>query len=316
MSNIKVILLGLNYSKNKNLKLEGCINDIYDFRDIFIDKFKIKSHNIEMYHDYSKIKPTRLNIIKILNRVVKEVNNSKLIDTLWIHYSGHGFCTLDYDGDENGLNDKINGDGEDGFDEMITTLDAEYIKDDQFNDIFSKLLPKKKLIAIFDCCHSGTILVLPYKYDYIYDRLVKDNTKYNKIVCDAILLSGCKDTQKSESQNGILKNNKYNGAFSSALIKCLKKNIYLSIDSILEEISKYLKYNRFLQEPQISSTISINKNTKLFYIDPCQEILNLKLSEYNNIISFCKKYLNNNIRYKKYLDYYTKKRNILITLIN
>jgi hypothetical protein len=78
-------------------------------------------------------------------------------DSLFFHYSGHGGTAKD------SQNDEI-----DGFDETILPLD--YAKNGQIIDdvIYENLvqpLPKGcRLTAIFDSCHSGTVLDLPYTY--------------------------------------------------------------------------------------------------------------------------------------------------------
>lgn len=74
-----------------------------------------------------------------------------------LHYSGHGGQTEDSDGDE-----------EDGFDEEIYPLDYETagsIIDDQMHEMLVKPLPAgTRLTVVMDCCHSATVLDLPYAY--------------------------------------------------------------------------------------------------------------------------------------------------------
>lgn len=71
--------------------------------------------------------------------------------------AGHGGQTKDLDGDE-----------EDGYDEVIYPVDfrtAGHIVDDEMHRIMVKsLLPGVRLTAIFDSCHSGSALDLPYIY--------------------------------------------------------------------------------------------------------------------------------------------------------
>lgn len=70
---------------------------------------------------------------------------------------GHGGQTKDLDGDE-----------EDGYDEVIYPVDFRqvgHITDDEMHRILVKpLQPGTRLTAIFDSCHSGTALDLPYIY--------------------------------------------------------------------------------------------------------------------------------------------------------
>jgi hypothetical protein len=61
---------------------------------------------------------------------------------------------------------KVGGDEVDGMDEVILPLDFKtkgYIVDDELHDLLVKPLKKGvRLTAIFDSCHSGTALDLPY----------------------------------------------------------------------------------------------------------------------------------------------------------
>ena len=74
-----------------------------------------------------------------------------------LHLPGHGGQTRDLDGDE-----------DDGYDEVIYPVDyksAGHIVDDQIHDIMVKpLKPGVRLTAIFDSCHSGSAMDLPYIY--------------------------------------------------------------------------------------------------------------------------------------------------------
>jgi len=78
-------------------------------------------------------------------------------DSLFFHYSGHGGQTKDLDGDE-----------DDAIDEVIYPLDhktAGHIVDDDIHTLLVKPLPAGcRLTAIFDSCHSGTAMDLPYVY--------------------------------------------------------------------------------------------------------------------------------------------------------
>jgi len=63
---------------------------------------------------------------------------------------------------------KIDGDEVDGYDETILPVDYKkngMIVDDEMNAIMVRPLPEGvRLTAVFDSCHSGTALDLPYIY--------------------------------------------------------------------------------------------------------------------------------------------------------
>jgi len=98
--------------------------------------------------------PTKANILRAMHWLVKDAQPN---DSLFFHYSGHGGQTKDLDGDE-----------EDGYDEVIYPVDfrtAGHIVDDDMHDIMVKQLKAGvRLTAIFDSCHSGSALDLPYIY--------------------------------------------------------------------------------------------------------------------------------------------------------
>ncbi|ORY60906.1 peptidase C14, caspase domain-containing protein [Pseudomassariella vexata] len=98
--------------------------------------------------------PTKQNILRAMHWLVKDARSN---DSLFFHYSGHGGQTKDLDGDE-----------PDGYDEVIYPVDFRsvgHITDDEMHRIMVKPLPcGVRLTAIFDSCHSGTALDLPYIY--------------------------------------------------------------------------------------------------------------------------------------------------------
>ncbi|KAF4566519.1 Metacaspase [Pleurotus pulmonarius] len=158
--------------------------------------------------DPSKL-PTRSNILQAMKWLVR---SGKPHDSLFFHYSGHGGQTPDLDGDEI-----------DGFDEVIFPVDHQdkgHITDDTMHDIMAssprlsqflavhmfllkvKPLPRNcRLTALFDCCHSGTALDLPYIYrtdGRVKKELVTPQARRRKSSpADVISFSGCEDGQTS-----------------------------------------------------------------------------------------------------------------------
>ncbi|KAI0998096.1 Metacaspase-1B [Podosphaera aphanis] len=98
--------------------------------------------------------PTKNNIIRAMGWLVQGCQPN---DALFFHFSGHGGQTKDLDGDE-----------DDGYDEVIYPVDfknAGHIVDDEIHNILVRPLPAgARLTAIFDSCHSGSCLDLPYIY--------------------------------------------------------------------------------------------------------------------------------------------------------
>jgi len=99
--------------------------------------------------------PTKKNILAGFKWLVRNVQPG---DSLLLHYSGHGGKVKNTDGTEAS-----------GYDQTIIPLDyhkAGQILDDDVHDLLCKDLPKGvRLTAIFDCCHSESIMDLPYIYN-------------------------------------------------------------------------------------------------------------------------------------------------------
>lgn len=100
------------------------------------------------------MQPTKANILRAMQWLVADAQPN---DALFLHYSGHGGQTKDLDGDE-----------EDGNDEVIYPVDfkqAGHIVDDEIHHTVVKpLRAGVRLTAIFDSCHSGSVMDLPYIY--------------------------------------------------------------------------------------------------------------------------------------------------------
>jgi len=298
---IKLLLFGLNY-KNTNHELNGCINDTLLMKNCLEKYLEIDQNEILLLTDDTDIKPTKNNIINSINQSIEEVNNGKY-DTLWVHYSGHGTYIKDTNNDENKEND-----GNIAKDEALYTLDDDIIIDDELNEIFSKLNSNKKLICIFDCCHSGTALDLPFKYNYMKNQFLNDS-KLNKIKCNAVLLSGCKDTQYSEDVYKISDKYDYNGAFTVAFIKSCQASYTVSLKTIIKNAFKFLKNNNFKQIPQLSCNFKSDINQP-FLVSKKRKFVIEKIKKIKYIISIFQFYYSIN-KNSIYMNYINKLKNLL-----
>ncbi|KAJ8520069.1 hypothetical protein ONZ45_g3096 [Pleurotus djamor] len=152
----KALSVGINYF-GQDGELAGCINDVLNITRFLCEQYGYSKDNIVTLTDDttdSRRMPTKENIIRAMNWLVSDAQPN---DSLFFHYSGHGGQTKDLDGDEG-----------DGFDEVIYPVDFEengHIVDDDMHEIMVKPLPPGcRLTAIYDSCHSGTALDLPYVY--------------------------------------------------------------------------------------------------------------------------------------------------------
>ncbi|CEJ54368.1 Putative Metacaspase-1 [Penicillium brasilianum] len=152
----KALLIGINYFGQKG-QLRGCINDVKNMSTYLNQNFGYAREDMVLLTDDQQnpmSQPTKANILRAMHWLVKDAQPN---DSLFFHYSGHGGQTPDLDGDE-----------DDGYDEVIYPVDfrvAGHIVDDEMHRIMVQTLrPGVRLTAIFDSCHSGSALDLPYIY--------------------------------------------------------------------------------------------------------------------------------------------------------
>ncbi|KAJ3288825.1 Ca(2+)-dependent cysteine protease [Borealophlyctis nickersoniae] len=167
----KALFIGINYFNTK-AALKGCINDVHNVHKWLTSNYPFAPNEClimtDDQQDPNKI-PTRANILAAFRWLVQGAQPG---DAFFLHYSGHGSQEKDTQGEE-----------AEGLDETIVPLDYEtngQIHDDDINSILVHPLPKGcRLTAIFDCCHSGSIMDLPFTYtvDGNLDVVVRDNTK-------------------------------------------------------------------------------------------------------------------------------------------
>ncbi|KAI2618416.1 caspase domain-containing protein [Hypoxylon sp. NC1633] len=152
----KALLIGINYFGQQG-ELRGCINDTRNVSQFLTERYGYKREDMIILTDDQQnpiMIPTKASILRALEWLV---SGARPNDALFLHYSGHGGQARDTDGDE-----------EDGFDEVIYPVDykqAGHIVDDQLHHVIVKPLQAGvRLTAIFDSCHSGSVLDLPYLY--------------------------------------------------------------------------------------------------------------------------------------------------------
>ena len=111
--------------------------------------------------------PSNHNILAAMDWLVSEPGCC-----CFLHYSGHGGQVRDPDGDRDS-----------GFDDTIVPVDFErngqIDSDTLHRRLVSKLAPNSTLFVVFDCCHSGSAIELPFVYRTDADGNVNlvDNVK-------------------------------------------------------------------------------------------------------------------------------------------
>mmetsp|Transcript_22610 Transcript_22610/g.28897 ORF Transcript_22610/g.28897 Transcript_22610/m.28897 type:complete len:330 (-) Transcript_22610:281-1270(-) len=150
----RALLIGINYV-GQNGELSGCHNDVLNIKEYLMDVLGFEEDNIMVLMDDGiHHEPTRDSILSGYRRLVAE---SVAGDTVFCHYSGHGGRLVDDDGDE-----------DDGYDETLIPVDFEHagqIRDDVlFKEFVHPMAEGVTVTCLMDCCHSGTVLDLPYRF--------------------------------------------------------------------------------------------------------------------------------------------------------
>ena len=228
------LLVGINYVGTGN-ELFGCINDTKNVQDLLKTKYNFT--DIRLLNDETADKPTKQNILDGLKTLL---NNAKSGDTVFFMFSGHGTCTAD-----------LNGDEMDGRDELIMPIDAvslgTCILDDELNKVVRDgLKPGVKMIALFDCCFSGTVLDLKYTFGE------PDNANVAETMSDVFMISGCTDAQYSaDTVAPINGKSMASGAMTFAFLTMIKETAVMG--ELVIKMQNFLRDNGYPQRPQLSS---------------------------------------------------------------
>lgn len=150
----RAVLIGINYVGQQG-ELSGCHNDVLNVKEYLIDVHGFEEGNINVLLDDGKHEnPTRRNIIDAYKDLVSQ---SQPGDCCYCHYSGHGGKLKDDDGDE-----------ADGYDETLIPVDytetGQIRDDDLFKTLVGPMRRGVRMTCVMDCCHSGTVLDLPYEF--------------------------------------------------------------------------------------------------------------------------------------------------------
>jgi len=240
----RALLLGINYYGTP-YQLTGCINDVQLLNDKFAG-----SYDIEIITDLTNKKPTRSVILSEFSALLESANVG---DTVLFAFSGHGSCTTD-----------LNRDEIDGLDEMIISCDLYGVIDDDFKTIIrQKLKTGATLIALFDSCHSGSMLDLKYSYPS-YTVSVSLSLDTMDTEGTVILISGCLDDQTSAEADIV--GGKVSGAMTWSLLETLKQcPTGLTWNALLTNMRTLLNSSGFNQIPQLSSGRTLNTLSPILF---------------------------------------------------
>lgn len=168
MGRRKALLIGINYTGTKHA-LRGCQQDVRNMIPFLQSRgFSTDQRSMVVLADDLRGPhyPTGHNILAAMDWLVSEPNCS-----CFLHYSGHGGQIADKHGDRAS-----------GFNDTIVPVDWErrgqIPSSTLHRHLVSRLAPGSQLHVIFDCCHSGSAIELPYVYRSDEDGNVNLVDKY------------------------------------------------------------------------------------------------------------------------------------------
>jgi len=257
----RAFVVGIDYVGVAGLTLGGCVNDAVLMRDFLASKYP----TVRMCVDRDVLptadggQPTRASIFAGLAWLLDGAHAG---DRLFWHYSGHGSHVPDANGDE-----------PDGRDECLVPLDVRrsgYIVDDALNSlVVRRMRPGVALHVLFDCCHSGTALDLPYVLRVGVDRetgvRTKTTTKPPRAGLAApspgrvVLFAACADDQYAQET---VVGGRPHGAMTRAFVDAFRPGrpapTYGAVLRTLRD-----RVRRYGQSVQISSNLPIDAHAKI-----------------------------------------------------
>ena len=273
----RALLCGINY-KNTNDQLYGCINDVNNMK-IFLQSKLGYTNNIVTLTDDTSVKPTRSNILKGIDTLVRKLKSG---DEAWVHFSGHGVLVRDYSGDE-----------ESGYDSCFAPIDynrSGFISDDVIRSNLAQRVPRGvKLYVVLDACHSGTGCDLRHKYDDSSQLTTNQNQTTNPLTLtyvpsewslrqtsyefpkhprtagEVYCISGCQDNQES-GDTYIESDRMYGGVLTSTMLSLLKSNDLKTYKwkDLLKDVCCSEKVNGYAQRTALTSGNPLNMESAVF----------------------------------------------------
>jgi hypothetical protein len=143
----RALLVGIDRYQNNIRPLFGAVNDAHNMTAFVRAQLRFAPQYIETLLDEQA---TRAAILTSLRQLISDTGPG---DRVLFYYSGHGYQTVDLDGDE-----------ADGYDETLVSIDTyqdadgefrNMVLDDELALVFDRLNDRQVTIII-DSCHSGT----------------------------------------------------------------------------------------------------------------------------------------------------------------
>lgn len=260
MTKARALLFGINYVDAPEGRLRGCVNDVTNVRDFLVGSLGFDPRHVYTYTDEDpRTKPytTARGILTALYKLVAKSWEEDL-DFVWIHYSGHGTHVTDREGDE-----------ADGQDECLVPSDAHrgggVITDDLLRKALKRFNPKTRVFCVFDCCHSGTIADLKYRF-LDSKAILTENAERPDLPRAIVALSGCEDHQTSADAYNVAGRRTFTGAMTSCLLLAMREDQDAckgNVLTLLDRVRELLKTKGFTQYPQLTCSFDVRTDPRL-----------------------------------------------------
>jgi len=163
----RALIIGINYSLHPrpDLELKQCIEDAYGMANFLHSNLGFARDDIRvMTNETPWDRPTEENIVHAMRGLVYDARPH---DSLLFYFSGHALQAKDMSGYEpNGLAECICAMDYRADDPYPRSNTPGLIADNVMHEVMAKPLPRQcRLTAIYDSCHSATLLGLPHLYD-------------------------------------------------------------------------------------------------------------------------------------------------------
>lgn len=217
--------MGINYAGTES-ELKGCINDVKNVRRMLLGRAYAETDITELLEKQA----TRVAILREFRALLESG-----ADRMFFAYSGHGgyeLCERERRKRAAALaKTAARESGEqDARDETLVPYDyrskGEIVDNELRAMIVAAALPERvQLVALFDCCHSGSGLDLAYTLT-LHPKpppafSLRKNRAYPITSATVILLSGCEDAQTSADTR---EDGENQGAMTFSLLEVLRSH--------------------------------------------------------------------------------------------
>ncbi len=232
------LVIGIDYSdyarQGRMGILPGCTRDARNVAQFLQRHRGFAPGEVTVLHDADGAAPqelpTKSNILRALEGLVAKAR-AGVVRRVYVTYSGHGAGVRDDSGDEL-----------DGQDEVLVPsdfLERGFVRDDELHRIFVARMPVGVQVhVVTDCCHSGTLLDLPWKYDAARGRLqLARRTAAPTGGASIVTLSGCMDSQTASSAYNLERKSLWQGALTWAWLSAMERRDAAAAPSLARPVT-------------------------------------------------------------------------------